>query len=335
MGDRSLPNHFSQIRDDVDPRAPSSKIIRADMGPYPGGVPGITPQYLNNDRRVNKTVGWRTNGAIRTTVETRARDQNFINVNQLAFMDTNVPDRPQLYNIQQLNWWLVSEFPELMKKNKTMFREWSVKNRRGKTVNRTQAEKAYIMKRFKLYGAVVNRDVDNGDDMAIERIPRAFTCTVKGVCHILDYWSTADRRLNAYDTCYFVLKKVVVGPETRYQSRLTTTVHEAGQPVPSPWPREGRMVWQVVPFNTSDNFIPVEKYTFVDKESRNGDLIDTRTEIGGYWRVGSIHEYPDIGHKSIFKKRDEHAVARDITYLHDNGRIVPIHFYLHLDDNCK
>lgn len=333
MTSRSLPNHYSNISADVDPRAPPSKTIRADMGPYPGGMPGITPNYINNDKRINKTVGWRTNGAIRTTVQTRTRDQNFVNVNQLAFIDTEIPDRPQLYNIQQMNWWLVSEFENLQNRNPQLLNEWAIK-KKGAILNKAQAEKAYIMKRFKLYGAVVNRDVDNSDDMPIERSPRAFTCTVKGVCYLLDYWSTHERPLHAYHQCYFVLKKVLVKPDMKYQSRLTTTVHGAGQSVPGTWPTNGKLVWQIIPWNTPDNFIPVDELTWEEEEIIGGKKVKTEN-IGGYWRIGRIHEYPDIGHRAMFKKRDNHAVARDITYLHDNGRIVPIHFYLSLDTNCR
>lgn len=336
MSSRSLPNHFSNISASVDTRAPSSKTIRSDMGPYPGGMPGITPNYINNDRSVNKTPGWRTNGSIRTTVQTRTRDQNFVNINQLAFIDTDIADRPQLYNVQQLNWWLVNDFPKLLGNNPRLLKEWQIiKNVKGvdMVVNQAQAEKAYIMKRFKLYGAVVNRDIDNSDEMPIERNPRAFTCTVKGVCHLLDYWSTSKRALHAYDTCFFVLKKVLIKPEVKFQSRLTTTVHGTGQSVPGIWPTAGKMVWQVVPWSTHDNFIPVDELTWEEEEIVGAKKV-LKEHIGSSWRIGNIHETPDIGHRSMFKKRDEHAIARDITYLHDNGRSVPIHFYLKLDTNC-
>lgn len=335
MTSKSLPNHYSNISADVDPRAPPSKTIRSDMGPYPGGMPGITPNYINNDKRINKTVGWRTNGSIRTTVQTRTRDQNFVNVNQLAFIDTRVDDRPQLYNLQQLNWWLVSEFPKLMQNNPQLLKEWTIKNRSGDIVNQVQAEKAFIMKTFKLYGAVVNRDVDNSDEMPIERNPRAFTCTVRGVCHLLDYWSTKGRTLHAYDSCYFVLKKVNITPDMKYQSRLTTTVHGAGQPVPGAWPYAGKLMWQIVPWSTMDRYIPVEVYSWQEEEvDPTGKKVMVEHQ-GGYWQLGNIHEYGDIGHKSMFRKRDDLSVSRDITYLHDNGKVTPIHFYLKLDNNCR
>lgn len=335
MTSKSLPNHYSNIRADVDPRAPSSKVVRSEMGPYPGGMSGITPSYINNDKRVNKTVGWRTNGSIRTTVQTRTRDQNYVNVNQLAFIDTKIPDRPLLMNLQQLNWWLVNDAPELFN-NPQVLNKWLVKDRRTQTIyNQVQAEKAYIMDRFKLYGAVVNRDVDNGDDMPIERSPRAFTCTVKGVCHLLDYWSTKDRSLHAYDQCYFVLKKVLITPRDTFQSRLTTSIHNTGSPVRGNWPSMGKMCWQVVPWHTSDNYIPLKAYSWTDMIQVGTNLVEGDEYIGGYWRIGCIHEYPDIGSRAQFKKRDDLSVSKDITYLHDNGRITPIHFYLKLDTNCN
>lgn len=335
MSSRSLPNHYSSISADVDPRAPSSKMIRSDMGPYPGGMPGITPNYMNNDRQVNKTPGWRTNGAIRTTVQTRTRDQNYVNVNQVAFIDTKIPNRPLLLNLQQLNHWLVTEAQTEFNIPKSL-NEWLVLDPVKHTPkNITDAEKAYIMNRFKLYGAVVNRDVDNTEDMAMERGPRAFTCTVKGVCHLLDYWSTSDRTLRAYDQCYFVLKKVLIKPSDKYQTRLTSNKHNTGESLPAGWPALGKMCWQVVPWHTSDNYISHHAYSWVDKRQVGSRLEDGDKHIGGYWRVALIHEYPDIGHRAQFKKRGELSVAQDITYLHDNGRIVPIHCYLKLDSNCN
>lgn len=331
---RSLPNHYSNINADSDPRAPSSQRIKSNMGPYPGGMPGITPNYINNDKLVNKSVGLNTNGSIRTTVQTRSRDQNYVNVNQLAFIDTKIPERPLMMNIQQLNWWFVEHGIPLFEQGKVQ-QEWSIIDFKQIPANLDQAEKGYIMKRFKLYGAVVNRDVDTENMMPIERQPRAFTCTVKGVCHLLDYWSTEDRTLRAYDQCYFVLKKVLVGPDTKFQARLNSSLHNTGTSVPAGWPKVGQMVWQIVPWHTSNNYIPVEIYSWTDKNSLLGVMVDGKTHVGGYWRIGNIHEYPDIGHRSQYKKRKDLSVAQDVTYLHDNGRVVPIHFYLKLDTNCN
>jgi hypothetical protein len=334
MSSRSLPNHYSSMSADVDPRAPSSQMIKSDMGPYPGGMPNMTPAYMNNDKRVNKSVGLGTNGSVRTTVQTRTRDQNYVNINQIAFIDTKIPDRPLLMNIQQLNWWFIEHGTDVLRQPRVL-NEWIVTNKKNVALNEEQAEKAYIMKRFKLYGAVVNRDIDNNDSMPMERQPRAFTCTVKGVCHLLDYWSTADRSLHAYDQCYFVLKKVLVGPHSTFQSRLTTSVHNSGSPVPASWPKLGQMVWQIVPWHTSDNYIPVSVYSWTDSNLVGSTLVKGKSHVGGHWRIGNVHEYPDIGHRSSFKKRGELSVAQDITYLHDGGRVVPIHFYLKLDSNCN
>ena len=72
----------------MQPYAPDSKYLRTDMGPYPGGVPYLTSEYLQDERIINKNVGRPTNGSIRTSVHTRTRDQNSVNVDQFGFMDT-------------------------------------------------------------------------------------------------------------------------------------------------------------------------------------------------------------------------------------------------------
>lgn len=333
MASRSLPNHYTNISAGVDPRAPSSQRIRYGDNNYPGGQSNITSDIINN-RNVNTTPGWRTNGSIRTTVQTRTRDQNYVNINQFAFMDTKIPDRPLLLNIQQLNMWLIEQAPALFHEASTL-RQWIVKDKRtDKVFNLEQAEKAYIMNRFKLYGVVVNRDVDNNDAMDIERSPRAFTFTTRGVCHVLDYWSTKKKNLQAYDLCYFVLKKVLIGPDTKIQSKLTTRIHNTGAPIHGSWPALGKMCWQIVPWHTSDNYIPISAYTWVDKIAVGAKLEEGKKHIGSYWRVGNIGDSPDIAARSIFKKRQELSVAHDITYLHENGAIIPVHFYLKLDTNC-
>ena len=321
----SLPNHYGpNISASHDPRAPSSQRIRADMSaPYPGGLNYLTPSYINNDSRVNKTVGKNTNGSIRTTVETRTRDQNYINVHQLAFLDTKLPSRPVLYSIQFLNWWLATDGYDVVS-NPAKLGENVIKNG-NKVLNITAAEKAYIMGRFKLYGAVVNRDIDTSFEQK-ERLPRAFTCTVRGACNLLDYWSHGTEPVRPYDQCYFVLKKVLVKPDTLYQYDLTAISYNTGNKLPKNWPKTGRMCWQIIPYSISDNFIPVKAYSFKE----NG-----KEHIGGYWRVGNVHEDADIMNSTLSNKRDEYSISRNISYLHDKGRVIPFQFYLRLDTNCN
>jgi hypothetical protein len=293
--------------------APISQRPRADMGPYPGGQPSITDKYMSTGGRINNTPGWRTNGSIRISIETRTRDQNHINVNQVAWLFNKDFAKPKMLNLQQVNQWLADPQNEKSLKNKIINDD--------KKIRPYEVERANILKLFKMIGVAVNRDVDNRDDMAIERIARATTLTVRGVTWLLDYWSRNGKILKPYDSCYFILKKVWMNSDTRFQTLLTASKHNTGTPMAF---NDGtpRWVWQFVPYHTSENSIDINELSFTDNEGPG---------FGAYWHVCNIHEYPDIGHPKMFKKRDEYSVSRDITYLHDNGAIKPIHVYLKFD----
>lgn len=331
----SLSNHYgSTLRSDVDPRAPGSKYLDVGLGRnYPGGVPYLTTSYLS-DKTVNKAPGRRTNGSVRTTVHTRTRDQNYINVDQFAFMDIRNFDRPQLLNIQTLNWMLVNDLGDENGNNKIlgengnadMLKKYALGGDLG--VVRTQAEKCYIMDNFKLYGVVVNRDVDNNNSIPRERIARTFTCTVKNVCQVGDYFSTPSNVLKPYSSCYFVLKKIKITSDMRWENMLTSM--GSGKPTkPVPPSAVGKWKWQIIPYHNLDNVLPVNTVKWVGEDD-NGE---SETHNGGMWRLGKIHEYPDICTPSTFAKRfDNTVVARDISELHGRGRITPIHFYLKLEE---
>lgn len=300
------------------------------MGPYPGGVPYLTSEFLQDERVINKNVGRPTNGSIRTSVHTRTRDQNSINVDQLAFMDTQETDRPVLLNVQALNWWLVNNgdgggFKILNDPNHSAIKRYAVYDTNNNIANLDDAQKAYIMNRFKLYGVVVNRDVDNNpNDIPRERIQRDFTCTVKGVCNVLDYWSYDRKLIKPYDSCFFILKKMNITNDMRWQHMLTNGSYK-GELKPDTQVLN-QYCWQIVPFHCSDAVMPVEELTWKD--------VNDVTHVGSYWRCGNIHEYPDVGCPSQYeKRRDPSYVTRNITYLHDRGRVTPVHFYLKLGDN--
>lgn len=330
----SLPNHYgNNMSPYLDPRAPGSKYLRANMPGYPGGVPYLTSSYINNDSQVNKTPGRKTNGSIRTTVHTRTRDQNYINVDQFAFMDVRKVDSPVLYNIQTLNWMLASDDP-----NNQLFKifnspapkelkEYAIDGN-NVSYNRTDAEKAYIMNSFKLYGVVVNRDVDNDESMPKDRIARTFTVTVKNVCHVMDYFSTRTNVLKPYSSCYFVLKKVKITKDMQWVDVLTAPQNSSPAIKRPSQTMIGTYKWQIIPYHNRDNVLPVEERTWTEYNTttQGGKGV---TYIGGMWKLGKIHEYPDICVPTIFEKRtNELKAAQDITLCHGNGRITPIHFYL-------
>jgi hypothetical protein len=318
-----------------DPRAPGSKYLRSGMNGYPGGVPYLTDKYINNDKSVNKTPGRKTNGSIRQTVITRTVDQNSINVDQFAFMDTKTADRPVLHNLQTINWMLASSAATgfvnstgelgrvLGNPNAAQLKNYIVNSEAGIPLNIEDAEKAYIMNRFKLYGVVVNRDTDGGDSSKLQ-IARAFTCTVKNVCHVLDYFSVSGNSLRPYNSCFFVLKKVLIKENQSWEGVITAARNGSMSLKTATMEMINTQQWQIVPYHASNNVLAIEKRIWVNKDTGVPN-------IGGMWKVGRIHEYPDISVASAFEKRvDETVVARDVGVLTGRGRITPIHFYLNI-----
>lgn len=336
-----LPNHSRTMRSDMDPRAPGSKYLRTDMGPYPGGVQYLTPNYINNDKQVNKTPGRKVNGSIRTTIHTRTRDQNYINVDQFCFIDVRNRklDRPVLYNLQTVNWILTccdaitADAHPISKALHNSYGSPEIRKYLKDGATLVDAEKAYILESLKLYGVVVNRDVDNDESVPTERIARTFTTTVKNVCHVLDYFSTKKNVLKPYDSCFFVLKKIKLTAGDAYENVITRGRSAAIKKVV---PVGGRWVWQIIPYHTSTGHLPLEVRTWTEPDST--DEVDPATNehygvtyTGAMWKLGKIHEYPDICITSAFEKRtSEMAVARNVSILHGYGRITPIHFYLTL-----
>jgi hypothetical protein len=183
------------------------------------------------------------------------------------------------------------------------------------------AEKAYIMDRYKMFGVVVNRDADNQNSMPQERLARAFTCTVKDVCFVLDYFSKSGDPLRPYNTCFFVLKKVPIKNGMTWENIITAPNGIMSSKRASATMVSKKVAWQIVPYHVSDNILPVEHRMWEDA--------DGVTHVGGMWRLGRIHEYAPISQASAFAPRvDEHSVARDVSMLHGRGRIKPMQFYL-------
>lgn len=333
-----LPRYSTRLDAGMQPYAPDSKYLRTDMGAYPGGVPYLTSEFLQDENVINKNVGRPTNGSIRTSVLTRTRDQNSINVNQLAFIDTHIVDQPVLLNLQALNWWLVNIASDggyhiLNDKKRRFTQKYEISSIAGTIpYNELDAQKAYIMERFKLYGVVVNRDVDNNpNDIPREQVSRDFTCTVRGVCHVLDYWSNNGKLLNPYDSCFLVLKKILITKDMTWQHKLTNGSFTGNLRADSTV--VGTHCWQIFPYHCSDSIIPVKELMWEEGFTASPTASPTLYK-GSYWRCGNVHEYPDIGSYSQHEKRkDTGCVARNITYLHDGGRGTPVHFYLKIGDN--
>lgn len=329
-----------------DIRKPATKLqnaggIRANIG----GPMTDRPMQPNG---INKAFASETNVSVKATVRTRTRDQRYINQHQLGFIFTDHYDKPVMLSIQQINLLLAGGNPMTEGNDKKLFGE------RGKEWDPTAWTKSEILEKFHLFGSVVNRDVDTKEEIRMDRVSRAFTICVRGDAHVLDYWSTKNRELKRYDMCYFVLKKVWIDENMRFQSSLQARNHNVGvQPMNI---GKGKYCWQILPYSCHDCAINPDVYTsdvcrapdkIINRMGVNvtvkGDPVPPGTPgavhekvIGTFWQVGFTHEYATIGNPSMYEKRvDDHYLARDISYLHDNGLVRPIQMYLCFDDETK
>lgn len=347
---QQLENHKRGAPDSgFDIRAPSATRPKHDLGSYPLNTRFLTPNILKS-RDANTTVGFRTNGRISTTILSRSRDQHTVNVNQLLFLDfghqlkgspndqilsqlkIDRGDSPRILNLQQVNYYLALQAPQLFEEafkphrlqhdnTKKAFKNMVFHN--NVLLNRHDVEKAWILQKFKLHGIVENKDPQMPG--YIESIARAITCTVRGMTDVYDYWSTSKRRLSPYDRCFFVLKKVKVTTDMRFQFSLDATEHKSGSSIA---PRfNNSYQWQIVPHHVTGNTIPMSEYSWIED--------DGYEYFGHYWEIGNVHEYPDIGHDSLFRNRTDLSVCQDITYMHKNGGIKPFQFYLKFDESSK
>ena len=327
-------NYPSTLNASFDIRGPDASYPRSDLGGYPGGGP-MTDRW-SNPSGINRQFMENTNVSVKATVRTRTRDQRQINQHQLAFIYTKDYDRPVLLSLVQLNQILAGGDPMTKSvQDRTFFNHGTRGTVASKLDNPMKWTKEYIKEHFKLFGAVVNRDVDTDMTSQTERIGRTFTVCVRGDCHVLDYWSHKGNKLRRYDQCYFVLKKVWLDEKTTFQNSLTARLHGTGSNMIG----KPGYYWQVFPYNVKDSAISPEAYTTNVKHTKkraNGDKVTSIVPcVGSYWRVGYTHEYATIDPMPVYDKRHEHSVARDVSYLVDNGAVRPMQFYLHFDDDTK
>jgi len=332
-----------------DIRVPPSKLQNA--GGIRGTIGGPMTDRPMQQNGINKGFASDTNVSVKATVRTRTRDQRYINQHQLAFIFTDHYDKPVMMSIQQINLLLAGGNPMTERNDRELY------EKRGKPWDPTAWTKEQILKKFHLFGSVVNRDVDTKEEIAMDRASRAFTVCVRGDAHVLDYWSSKTRELQRYDMCYFVLKKIWIDDKTRFQTSLQARSHNVGvQPLNI---KKGKYCWQILPYSCKDCAIDPSVFTSVIYREKDkpvpstslgtslgktrGDEVAPGTRgaiiekvLGTYWQVGYTHEYAAIGNPSMFQKRaSDHHVARDISYLHDNGLIRPIQMYLCFDDATK
>ena len=326
----SLYNETGSLSADFVPSQPGSKFLKSDIGgPYPGGVPYLTSSDTQN-ANVNMTSGNNVNGTIKNTITTRTKDQDLLNIHQLAFVDAENSDKPILRSLQSVNSMLASKaFHDTSRNSADRF-------------DKNSKEK--IMDRFKFVGVVTNNDTDNKMSQFQDRQARAFTLTSWGATHVLDYWSTSKRILSGYDSCYLILKQVLVVKDLHnchadvkkqipvdyqtynFQLELSNAARATSSGVNAVFfttAEDHRMIWQFVPFFNSDAQLSASDYSFRD--------VDNKLRLGAYIKIGNVHEYPTPTTRTVLMKRNETSVARDVVYLHENGLVKPMQFYVFKD----
>jgi hypothetical protein len=324
----NLYNYRDRMSTTLDPRGNSWSKPRPNIGPYGGGSEALTDS-VRNDPRINTQMQHTTNAPIRVTMNTRTRDQTQVNQHQIVFIDTEEFDKPVMMSIVQINQALCGGLA-------------GSKHSEAKFLKCLNYTKADVKDRFKLFGAVVNRDGDTNDSMPITRLARSTTLTVKGDAHVMDYWSRKAHRLRRYDLCYFVLKKVFITDEYTFQTFLTARRSDVGV---APHPKAiGKYVWQVLPYHTRDRTIKPEAYSSLTRFAANGSPVPANDNtpdnynvnvVGTYWRIGFTHEYATISPLACFDMRAETSVARDMAHLHQAGTVQPMQFYIWFDDGSK
>lgn len=336
-----LYNHTNRLSADFVTMVPPSKVLRTDMGPYPGGTPYLTDNIVQSSS-INMTSGNNTNGVIHTTINTRTKDQKLINSHQMAFYDARDELKPVLRSLQSVNNILansreyqVSEFDQ------ANARHIKKSNYYDSIKGVTNVTKSRIMDQFQFLGIVTNNDTDTKMDKYKGRLPRSFTVTTWGATHVLDYWSNEDKILNGYSHCFLILKQVKVYRDNKiamknkaynyqpykFQENLNTFTRDSGESVEFLPGEKYKYIWQFVPFFNNDSEIETKDYTFTNSD---GEL-----EIGSYIYVGYVHEYPVISNTDVLRKRNETSVARDVVYLHENAVVKPMQFFVLKDNRSR
>jgi hypothetical protein len=293
-------------------------------GGYPGGRPNMSSNPMNPGR-ANKAFMQGTNGSVKITVTSRNTDPKRINSAMLAFIDNSDFDRPTLMSLQQVNKFIVQHSTPQLRATGGV--ATFAKDRMFDT-------KKEIMDRFKLLGVVSNNDVDTDERVfngynSYNRAPRTFTIVTWGDSFLLNYWSNRSNTVRPYDDCYLVLKRVFLKKSDSFQTDVTQRMKGAAEPMETPIDYDVPY-WQWIPVSCK-GILP-SKHLVNEYEDKDGVK---QFEIGSYLRVGKIHEYGDIGSHNLYSSRDENSVSRDIAHLHENGKVRPFQFYLHLDDETR
>lgn len=312
----SINNLNSTFDSVVVPGAPEPRV---DMAGYPGGQPYLSSNPMNPGN-TNKNYLQTTNGQVKISVSTRTTDQRKINSSQLCFVDNNKFDQPKLMSLQAVNKMIV-EYSSPLFSNGTFLTKMGDMDKKENIINR-----------FKLLGVVSNNDSDDVLRYRYpnERNPRTFTVVTWGDCFILNYWSNNKHKiLRPYDECYLVLKRVQLTNGHSYQTDLTVGRLDIPEPFDRPIDMS-KKYWQWVPYSCKGG-IPSAQLLNTHENYKKKKT----TDLGSYIRIGKVHEYADVGRFKDYEVRDEYSVSRDVAYLHRNGRVRPLQFYLHMDDETR
>lgn len=309
MSKRSLPNNYNSLTENISIN-PSSKKPKY-IGQVPG-IPTLTDRFFDEGAVTNlENEG---NEGANFNIVVNFEDQPYINQHQYLWFLNVEQTKQQVKSLAQINRFLAkiqldgrdryyNEFKSLGKRQKA----WIVDNiipmgclaiRNQRPVNRySNAPKS----------------VHN-----IEHHGRSF---------VLDYWSYKDKRVAAYANLYFVLKKIPLGKEHFYQTKISPGMFEDGIVYQSKDP-----IWQIIPHFENNGRINADALEFNDRIPPGGK--DPVKGLGFYWYVGRVHEHQGIKSAGAISLRDEYTTSRKTDALYNMENNEAMHVYLLKDKKC-
>lgn len=233
-----------------------------------------------------------TNNGVKITVVTNTLEPQNLDTNQISFVDRKYLDKPRLLSLQQLNEILAFE-----------------KEFRTKSIHD-------IKKQFQLLGIVLA--ADQFKRAPLGKISRSvFTIALRGTYQTYNYWMSPQNslRLNRYDYCYFLLKKIELKQGTEFRSDPKAYhIHRVIE--------KDCYRWQVIPYYSRERVFDNELL-----RSEDPDDVDV---YGTYWMVGNVHEYAtfdDTVEHFPAGANNSYILARDVHCLLNHNYAKPIDFY--------
>ena len=302
------------MNNDTKDMAPDAKRIRApDMAVDPA-----TGDLLAS----NVGAGWVTNGTLTFGIHTRVPfSRELVNAGQVLFLDSRERDEGAIMSACMVNRWIMENTATTLQDRRELAP--FMHGPPGSIETLVRAQQRYLLDRFKLQGVVQNLETLGG------RNTRVIECATFGKTMVFDYWSHDANTSGAYDTCYFILKRVPLPRTARFQTQLRSSYRDSGTQLPNNWDERMGLMWQIVPYFNNKR-VPDAEVMYWD-ENRGNRLGHARgvPMRGTYWRLGYIHEDPTMDPVSMTRGRtDSGHTTRDVTMLTNLGQSSPVHFYL-------